>query len=74
MPEREPYKKIEPIGFEESRKIDLTPADKDVGGPSQVKFEEAVRKADTSKIELRRAIEPTQDPTLKLQRGRAFWT
>jgi len=65
MPEREPYKKVEPIGFEESRKVERTPADADSGGPSKVKFEEAVQKADTSKIELRRPIEAAHEKVVE---------
>ncbi len=59
MPSHEEYKRIEPISGSEGSRASL-PAESGEG-PSKVKFEEAVARADPSKIE-RRDIPAAQEP------------
>jgi hypothetical protein len=54
MPAFEEYKRIEPISGSEPKKVQLQPSEAfDEGGPSKVKFDEAVSRADSSRVELR---------------------
>jgi len=58
MPPQEPPKRIEPIeGVESQKPLRVEPSETGEEGPSKVKFEEAMEKADPSKVE-QRPIEP----------------
>ena len=52
MSTREPYKKVEPISGSEPRKVEIGQGASE-GGPSKVKFDEAVAHADPSKVQRR---------------------
>lgn len=61
MSSHEEYKKVEPISGSEPKKVQLQPSESSEGeGPSKVKFEEAVARADPSKVE-RRDIAAAQE-------------
>jgi len=61
MPPQEPPKRIEPIeGVESQKPLRVEPSETGEGGPSKVKFEEAMEKADPSKVE-QRPIEPKSE-------------
>ena len=59
MSTREPYKKVEPISGSETRKVEIGQGAGD-GGPSKVKFDEAVARADPSKVQRRTTPTPTE--------------
>jgi hypothetical protein len=60
MPSHEPYKRIEPISGSEPRKVEMGQGGAGEEGPSKVKFEEAVTKADTSKVQRREVSAPPE--------------
>jgi hypothetical protein len=54
MPSHEAYKKVEPISGSEPRKVEMGPSGgAGEEGPSKVKFDEAVSRADPSKVQVR---------------------
>lgn len=63
MPSHEEYKKIEPISGSEPKKVQFPNEASEGEGPSKVKFEEAVSRADPSKVE-RRDIAAAQEPLI----------
>jgi hypothetical protein len=63
MPAHEEYKRIEPISGSEPSKKPLSAEAAEGEGPSKVKFDDAVARADPSKVE-RRDIAAAQEPVV----------
>ena len=64
MPTHEPYKRIEPISGSEPRKVEIGQGVAGgEEGPSKVKFDEAVSRADPSKVQ-RRTTPPPSEPAV----------
>jgi hypothetical protein len=63
MPSHEEFKRIEPISGSEPSKVQLSNEASEGEGPSKVKFDDAVSRADPSKVE-RRDIAAAQEPVV----------
>ena len=63
MPSPEDFKRVEAISGSEPKKVQLTNVPSEGEGPSKVKFDDAVARADPSKVE-RRDIAAAQEPVI----------
>ncbi len=63
MPSHEEFKRIEPISGSEPSKIQIHTEGSEGEGPSKVKFDDAIARADPSKVE-RRDIAAAQEPVI----------
>jgi hypothetical protein len=63
MPSHEDFKRIEPISGSEPTKVQFSTEATEGEGPSKVKFDDAVARADPSKVE-RRDIAAAQEPAI----------
>jgi len=69
MAEHEHFKRVEPIGEAQGSKV-VGPADtSDMDGPSKAKFDAALERADTSKIERRQDIASTENVSLEAKKA-----